>query len=37
MVNQISQWHGGISEIMQVVTTDGHRGGHGTDTRGSRD
>ena len=30
VVNQIAQ-------IMRVVTTDGHRGGHGIDARGSRD
>ena len=37
LVNQISQWHRGTSKNMRAVTTDGHRGGHGIDTRGSRD
>ena len=29
--------HGGTKSYMRVVANDGHRGGHGIDTRGSRD
>ena len=36
LVNQNTQWYVGISKIMRVVTANGHRGGHGIDTRGSR-